>query len=160
MNLSKTKSCFLPISTKQHLFNIVSLIYELFEIARTKGILEFEEYIKTDEKTKKTSFILPNNRRPLRGIEEKFAIYFLLLITNGIENDTIRNLADNIIEYSSVNKKTKLFMRIFSSGIINIQRGQSPKLTTEYAASFIGIDAVSSCQSIIEHFQQNRCYNN
>ena len=98
MNLSKTKSCFLPISTKQHLFNIVSLIYELFEIARTKGILEFEEYIKTDEKTKKTSFILPNNRRPLRGIEEKFAIYFLLLLTNGIENDTIRNLADNIIE--------------------------------------------------------------
>lgn len=160
MNLSKTKSCFLSISAKKHLFNTVSLVYELFEIARTKGILEFEEYIKTDEKTKKTSFILPNNRRPLRGIEEKFAIYFLLLLTNGIENDTIRNLADNIIEYSSVNKKTKLFMRIFSSGIINIQRGESPKLTTEYAASFIGIDAVSSCQSIIEHFQQNRCYNN
>ena len=160
MNLSKIKPCFLSISAKQHLFNIISLIYELSEIARTKGILEFEYYIKKDEKTKKTSFILPNNRRPLRGIEEKFAIYFLLLITNGIENDTIRNLADNIIEYSSVNKKTKLFMRIFSIGIINIQIGQSPKLTTEYAASFLGIEAVSSCQSIFEQFKQNRCYNN
>ena len=160
MNSSKIKPCFLSISAKQHLFNTVSLVYELSEIARTKGILEFEDYIKKDEKTKKTSFILPNNRRPLRGIEEKFAIYFLLLITNGIENDTIRNLADNIIEYSSVNKKTKLFMRIFSIGIINIQIGQSPKLATEYAASFLGIEAVSSCQSIFEQFKQNRCYNN